>query len=511
MAHNKRQHHAWTLGATEEVWEGGADRMIKLKLGMTDREADGSHRERAILYPTRAHKSIHSHGLVFKRALKDPALEEGRSHTHAPREPLGMIRPARTRRTLANARIAAFWLASIPLGAATEAQASGSGDVAAKVAEGRALLRAGRPKEAEALLKRAAVDRGNSTEALYDLARVHFATDDYNKAREACRPLVAKAPENAFSNLCMAQAFLTWRRATRAAEFVEKARQSAPDQPEVYQVLGDLKRIEGDAAASEAAYRKVLNARPDDPDANFGLGQLYLIKPDNAAAAKAFRAALAQTPDWPDALYQLGRLTNGPEAVQLLERALKARPTWSEAKVALGEALLGAGDTARSEQLFREVLKQNPNLPVAHARLGMALLARDDLGKAEAELKKGLEGLPNDADAALSLARVYARTERPEDAFEAYRNAASREVNGSRALVEAGSYALTLERSTLAQGFLEKAVERTPSSATAQARLADALLARGEKDKAKQHYQLALRAQGQVDRVDIQRRIDALK
>jgi tetratricopeptide (TPR) repeat protein len=482
---------------------------LKLGLGVGSREASGSGRERAILYPTRAHKSIQSHGLVFKRALNDPALDGSSWHKHAPRESLGMIRPVRTRRT--PAKFLALWLASVPLAAAAEAQASGSDDASALVAEGRALLRAGRPKEAETLLKRAAAERGNSTEALYDLARVHFATDDYNKAKNACRPLVAKAPENAFSNLCMGQAYLTWRRATLAAEFVEKARASAPDQPEVYQVLGDLKRIEGDAAASEAAYRRVLGARPNDPDAHFGLGQVYLIKPDNAAAAKSFRAALAAAPDWPDAQYQLGRLTEGPEGVQLLEKALKARPTWAEAKVALGEARLSSGDSQRAEQLFREVLKQNPNLPLAHARLGMALVARDDLKQAETELKRGLEGLPNDADAAIALARVYARTERPEDAFEAYRNAASREPHGSRSLVEAGSYALTLQRSTLAQGFLEKAVERTPSSAPAQARLADALLARGEKDKAKQHYQLALRAQGQVDRVDIQRRIDAIK
>jgi tetratricopeptide (TPR) repeat protein len=420
-----------------------------------------------------------------------------------------MKRPVRTRRT--PARLLALWLASAPLAAAADAQASGSGEAAAHVAQGRALLRAGKPKEAEAQLKRAAAERGNSTEALYDLARVHFATDDYNAARNACRPLLAKAPENAFSNLCMAQAFLTWRRATRAAEYVEKARVSAPDQPEVYLVLGDLKRIEGDASASEVAYRKVLSVHPNDPDAQFGLGQAYLIKPDLAAAAKAFRAALDQAPDWPDALYQLGRLSEGQEAVQLLEKALAARPSWPEARVALGEALLAQGDGQRAEVLFREVLKKNPTLPLAHARLGMALVARDELVKAEAELKLGLQGLPNDADAALALARVYARTDRPEDAFEAYRNAASREPQTSRALVEAGSYALTLQRSTLAQGFLEKAVDRTPSSAPAQARLADALLARGEKDKAKQHYQLALRAQGLVDRVDIQRRLDALK
>lgn len=382
---------------------------------------------------------------------------------------------------------------------------------AAHVAQGRALLRAGRVKEAEAPLKLAAQERGQSLEALYDLARVHFAAGEYNQARNACRPLVAKAPDAAFSNLCMAQAFLTWRRATRAAEYVEKARAADPNLPEVYQVLGDLKRVEGDAAASEAAYRTVLKSRPGDPDANYGLGKLYLIKPDPKAAAQAFRAALQAAPDWPDALYELGRLSSGQEAVQLLQRALAARPKWPEARSALGEAYLAMGDVTQAESLFRAALKESPNLPLAHARLGMALEARGDLGQAEAELKRGLEGLPNDADAAFTLARVYARTDRPEDAFEAFRNAASRERTGSRALTEAGTYALSLSRNTLAQAFLEKAVERTPDSAAAQARFADALLARGDKDQAKRHYQLALSAQGPVDRVDIQRRLDALK
>ena len=385
---------------------------------------------------------------------------------------------------------------------------------AAHVAQGRALLRAGRAKEAEAKLVLAAQERGQSLEALYDLARVHFAAGEYNKARNACRPLVAKAPDAAFSNLCMAQAFLVWRRATRAAEYVEKARAADPSLPEVYQVLGDLKRVEGDAVASEAAYKTVLKSRPGDPDANYGLGKLYLVKPDPKAAAQAFRAALQSAPEWPDALFELGRLSTGQEAVQLLQKALAARPKWPEARSALGEAYLAQGDVAQAESLFRAALKESPNLPLAHARLGMALEARGELGQAEVELKRGLEGLPNDADAAFTLARVYARTDRPEDAFEAFRNAASRERAGSRALLEAGTYALSLTRNTLAQAFLEKAIERTPDSAAAQARYADALLARGDKDQAKRHYKLALSAagaQGTVDRVDIQRRLDALK
>ncbi|MET0387479.1 MAG: tetratricopeptide repeat protein, partial [Polyangiales bacterium] len=297
--------------------------------------------------------------------------------------------------------------------AKVQAEASpGAGADAA--ARGRALLRAGQLKDAEAQLKKAAEQRGHNLESLYDLARVHFAAGDYNKSRNACRPLLSKAPDAAYSNLCMAQAFLVFRRATRAAEHVDKARQAEPQLPEVYQVLGDLKRVEGDAAASEAAYQQVLRSRPSDPDAHFGLGQLYLIKPDPAAATQAFRAALSGAPDWPEAQYELGRLVGGSEAVGLLRRVVASRPEWVEARLALGEALLATGDVAQAEPLFREVLKRSPNLPAAHARLGMVLQVRGDLVHAEAELKRGLTGLPNDADASLALARVYAQSDRPD-------------------------------------------------------------------------------------------------
>jgi Tfp pilus assembly protein PilF len=378
-------------------------------------------------------------------------------------------------------------------------------------AKGRSLIRTGHLKEAEDALRQAAQASGQSIEALYDLARVQFASGNYPKSRLACKALVEKDAQAALSNLCMARAFLVWRRAARAAEYVAAARQTDPRRAEVFQVLGDLKRIEGDINASKSAYQEVLRLDPRDADAQFGLGQLYLVVPDPSAAQQAFRAALAQEPGWPEALYELGRLTGGAEAISLLQRAVSARPNWPEARLALGAAQLANGDVASAEALFREVLKTNPNHPMAHARLGMALGAKRDFAHAETELKRGLAGLPNDADSALALARVYARTDRPEDAFEAYRNAASLEPGGSRALVEAGAYALELERTTLAQAFLEKAVEHTPKSAAAQARLADALAARGEKAKAKEHYRLSLSAEGPIDRQDVQRRLDALK
>jgi tetratricopeptide (TPR) repeat protein len=391
------------------------------------------------------------------------------------------------------------------------AAAVGGGDPSEARARGLTLIRLGKLKEAEAAMKQAAQARGQSIEALYDVARVQFAADDYQKSRSACRALTVKDKNAMLSDLCMARAFLVWRRASRAHEYVASALAKAPNDPDVILADADLKRVSGDLEGSKAAYQKLLSIAPGNAEASFGLGQLYLIAPDNEAARKSFAAALQSAPDWPDAMFELGRLESGTKAVSLLERAIAARPNWPEARLALGAARLQNGEIDAAEALFRDVLKASPKLPLAHARLGMALEAKKDFQGAETELKRGLEGLPNDVDAALSLARVYAQTERNEDAFAAYRNASSLEKTGSLALVEAGIFAMKLQRNTLAQAFLEKAVERTPKSAAAQARFADVLLARGEKALAKQHYQMALGGEGDVDRQDVQRRLAALK
>jgi hypothetical protein len=53
------------------------------KVGVRDPEVGAAHLERVLLYPTRAHKSIQSRGLVFDRALKDAALDRSSWHTCA--------------------------------------------------------------------------------------------------------------------------------------------------------------------------------------------------------------------------------------------------------------------------------------------------------------------------------------------------------------------------------------------------------------------------------------------
>jgi Flp pilus assembly protein TadD len=52
----------------------------------------------------------------------------------------------------------------------------------------------------------------------------------------------------------------------------------------------------GDAARTEAAYKRVVDVDPFDAKAEAGLGRLALKRKDAATAVRAFRAALATNP-----------------------------------------------------------------------------------------------------------------------------------------------------------------------------------------------------------------------
>jgi tetratricopeptide (TPR) repeat protein len=358
---------------------------------------------------------------------------------------------------------------SLMLGLGSGAQAQGSGDATALAAEGRALIRSGQLKQAEDTLRKAVKASGNSIEALYDLARVKFAAGELKPAQAACKALSQKDERAVLSHVCQARAFLLWRRASRAQEFLDQARAIDASHPEVLLAFADMKRVAGESSASEEAYKQLLGLDPSNADAHYGLGELYLVTPDLPAAKQSFTEALKHAPGWIDALYQLGRLEQGKTSVELLEKVVAARPDWPDARLALALAKQQGGDLDGAEALLRAVITKSSDSAVAHARLGGLLAAKRDWASAEPELRLGLAGLPNDPEANLALARVLAATDRVDDAFAQYRVVSGLERQSARALIEAGDLALSMSRVALAAAFVEKALEREPKSERALA------------------------------------------
>jgi tetratricopeptide (TPR) repeat protein len=392
-----------------------------------------------------------------------------------------------------------------------EAATKAPNDVAAQIALGRGLIKAGRLSEAEMPMRAAVRLSKGSIEVLYEAMRVRFASGNYAKARAGCQELIKKDKDHVLSQVCMARAFLVWRRSSRADEHIDKALKADPGNYEAQLVLGDQKRIEGKYEPARAAYEEALKRNPRGAEAELGLGLVYALQNKTEPALAALRKANALDASDPDIQYELGQRLQGAEAVALLQRAVAGRHNWPAAELALAIAQLKAGDAQSAEAGLQAFLQRNKNSPVAVAEHGAALVALGRYDEAEPVLKKALQLVPNDYDTSLALAQLYEHTNRYEDAFSQYRNAADLKRESPVPLVAAAKLGLSLKRPLLSGALLDKALERTPRSAEVLALYGDVLAARGDSKAAREHYQRALAGEGPLDRPAVQKRLAELK
>lgn len=109
-----------------------------------------------------------------------------------------------------------------------------------------------------------------------------------------------------------------------------------PDQHTVRLNLANALWAKGDHATARFHFATVLKARPSDPNALNGVGLWHLMQSENAQAEAMFRKAIANGPEFVTAYNNLAitleRLNRRKEAIQVLEKALKADPSYKEAQ-----------------------------------------------------------------------------------------------------------------------------------------------------------------------------------
>ena len=145
---------------------------------------------------------------------------------------------------------------------------------------------------------------------------------------------------------------------------------------------------------------------------------------------------------------------------------------------------LQRGRLAEAEQEFRKVIALAPRDPLGYANLGLTYLRAGRYGDAESQLQRARRLDTANVDVALSLAKLYALTNRPDEARKLLAL-----VSDPRAL-----YGLAeLERESGAGGGgdsgqqryaerLRQVLERSPANLAVRLKLADVLLTLGESD-----------------------------
>lgn len=394
------------------------------------------------------------------------------------------------------------------LEAAEHAAEAAPRDAEAQLAYGRALTRAGRFRDADRVLRSAARLRGNTLEALYDVARVAFAQGDYQRSRRACQALERESRGAALTHVCRARAFLVWNRAGRAFEELERAESADGADFEVALAFGDAYRLRADLPNAEQRYQAAIAADARRAEPYLGLGLLYAAsrRPDDARGA--LEAARERDPLDPEIALELAKLSPPARARTLYASVLEIRPAQAEALVALADLERAADDADAAISHYRRALEIDEADARALAGLGIALLDAGQAEEGEPYLRRAMELVPNDLDVALALGRLHQSRGENQEAFGQYRRAADLNARDPRGLVAAAALALELNRAVLATGYLDRLLQRHPDHAQALALYGDALVARGDRERAVQYYERALAASGELDRARVQRALE---
>jgi Flp pilus assembly protein TadD len=185
---------------------------------------------------------------------------------------------------------------------------------------------------------------------------------------------------NAEVAMQLAQVLLLHRDGAQALEWAEKAASLDPSSMRAKETLGDALARMGRDEEARTAWLAAARIEANDQRGVRGLVMREVRAADRAlkgrelvVAEKYFRrAALLEPRSWSAMVglsYVLLELGEVKPAVVWAERAVAAAPRNSSVRLALGDALSRAGETARATEAWREATLLDPNNREARKRL----------------------------------------------------------------------------------------------------------------------------------------------
>jgi tetratricopeptide (TPR) repeat protein len=169
--------------------------------------------------------------------------------------------------------------------------------------------------------------------------------------------------------------------------------QKTPASYRVNQISGEILEIQGKYREAAAEYRKAIQKNPRALDLHFRLGRVLLIDSQGPAALDnarhEFEAELALNAEDAAAEYEVGQILiaqgKRDAGIARIEHALTVRPDFIEALLAVGKARLDAKRYPEAIALLERAVKLQPRNEPAHYSLMMAYRNSGDLEAAKRE------------------------------------------------------------------------------------------------------------------------------
>ena len=204
---------------------------------------------------------------------------------------------------------------------------------------------------------------------------------------------------------------------------------------------------------------------------------------DLARAEAIYRQVLAQDPNHTDALHLLGAVAHqvgrNEDAVELISRAIRLRPTVPEYHTNLGEALVAMGRVAEGMASYRTAIRVQPRFMQPYNNLAVVLLWQNKPGEAEKVLREALGVEPDNASVLGNLGIMLSRQGKYDHAKRTFERVVELEPQNVEGYDNLGVVLLSMNQLEGAVKAFRRALELRPGVASALNNLGTALQLEG--------------------------------
>jgi tetratricopeptide (TPR) repeat protein len=296
---------------------------------------------------------------------------------------------------------------------------------------GAAYVQLGRFEEAIREYEKALAlgNASDPTTVRFNLALAHHKAADATRARAELTRVVAERPDHANAAMLLANYHIDAGENGKAIELLSRFETSLGEDPGFCYLLGTALLREGEMDRGQVLIDRLLRDG-DSAEAHFMMGTAHLEKGDPIAAAEEFQRAVALNPSLPSLNSFLGRtltqLSRTDEAAESFRRELALNPNDFDANLHLGMYLQQAErDHATALAHYRRALRVRPGSPNARYQIATVYLLTDRDEEALELIEGVVRDVPDFLEGHATLARLYFRRGRREDA-ERHREIADR-------------------------------------------------------------------------------------
>jgi tetratricopeptide (TPR) repeat protein len=310
--------------------------------------------------------------------------------------------------------------------------------------------------------------------------------------------LVQRFPASPEDRELLASAFARQGKIQAAAEQIATAEQVAPNDSAVHVMAAQIDSAEKKWPAAQKEFDTALQLDPHNTAALGQLAAFLTARGEPAQARDRVQQYVSANPNDPRGHIMLGALNfqakNYEAAQSEFERSIHLDANDPQPYVRLGQVLEARGQTDQALSRYQKALELQPKFPPLNTYIGNLYLHKGDLETARKYYAQALAIDPNYAVAIANTAWVDAQENKDLDVALGMAQKAKSMDPDVPSITDTLAWVLyKRDNYAAAVPLLEDCVHKAPDSAEFHYHLGMALLGTGQKTKAKENLQAALR------------------